>query len=544
MPASGWVTRIAVTAATVGATWLAAAPVAHAAPDQQSMFMDDSELLYRGADHTDAVLGELQELGVDVVRVSVHWRAIAPDHRARERPARLDDPSDPDEYDPGVFDNLDHLLRVARRLGIDVLFNVTGGAPIWATGRRGGKPVSLQYKPSPNGFQRFMEMLGRRYDGTWRDENQGGGLVPRVELWSIWNEPNQGALLQPQWERAGAKGPWRPYAPRLYRRLVRAAVQGLGRTGHARDTILLGETAPLGSRQKGTKRSLAPGLFLRELLCLDRNLHAITGAAAARRNCDFGARGPLPVAGYAHHPYSIKNPPATPDPNPDHMTLSGGDRLEEVLDAGAEIARIPAGLRLWYTEYGYQTLPPDPVRGVALEEQAAWSSEAERLTWQDPRIAAHTQFLMRDDLPRRQYPVNHPRHWGTYQTGLEFANGARKPAYEAYRLPFYAPNTVVPGEPLRLWGFVRAGVNGVAQHVTVEFQADGDEEFKALFQMRVDDPRGYFETTVSPPGDGRWRFRWDPAGDEGGTLTPQVPGTGPGPSRAVYFSQALPVRIG
>src|SRR6266576_274431 len=237
--------RSSLLAAAVLAVLASAAP-ARASINQVSVFMDDNLLLYRGADVSDRTLDELAALGVDVVRVSVPWRAIAPDHRADRKPASLTDERDPAQYPDGAFDRLDHVLRGARRRGIDVLFNVTGGAPLWATGHLRGRHVSLQYKPDPRAFGRFVEMLGRRYDGEHG--------VPRVELWSLWNEPNQGALLQPQWEGG------RPYSPRLNRRLLRAGIAGMPASGQGEDRVLVGETAPRGADRHGLRSNMRPAL--------------------------------------------------------------------------------------------------------------------------------------------------------------------------------------------------------------------------------------------------------------------------------------------
>ena len=524
---------------------LCAAPAsAPAASNQQSIFMDDNLLLYRGDDVSDRTLSQLAQLGVDTVRVSVPWRAIAPDHRATHRAVSLQDATDPADYPAAAFDSWDHVVRSARHDGIGVLFNVTGGAPLWATGRLDGRHPNLQYKPDPNAFQQFVTMLGRRYDGTYRDENQGGGVLPRVHMWSIWNEPNQGAHLQPQWERDPRTGRFTPYAPRLYRRLARAAIQGLGASGHGADDVLLGETSPLGSRSQGRKRAIAPGLFIRELFCLDARLNPLHGAASRARACDFVQRRALKVTGYAHHPYSIKSPPDQPDPNLDDITFADRDRLEFLLDVGGAFGRIPAHLPVWFTEYGYQTLPPDPLRGIGLEQQGEWLSEAEYLSWQDPRIVAQTQFLMRDDVPRAQYPASSPKHWGTYQSGIAFADGTRKPAYAAYRLPFYAPASVPPGAGLRLWGLVRPGDDGRSQSVTIWFQPDGATGFSQFGDpIEVTDPRGYFETTVKPPSSGLWRYVWHPPAEPQDSLLPSLGDPSPPPPEG-YASQALAVRVG
>jgi hypothetical protein len=529
-------------------------PAASAAPDQQSMFMEDNLLLYRGDQTSDTTLQELKSLGVDAIRVSVHWRAVAPGHRSTRKPASLIDESDPAQYPAGNFDPYDHLLREARHLGIRVLFDVTGGAPLWATGRIGGRVQTLNYKPSANAFGRFVEMLGRRYDGTYRDENQGGGPLPRVDTWSIWNEPNQGALLRPQWYH-DSTGHLRPYSPMLYRRLVRAALAGLARSGHQNDTVLLGETAPLGA-DKPTRRtrpyrvktsSIPPGFFLRELFCLGSTLRPLHGRSYDRRQCDFVQKGGFAITGYAHHPYSVTSPPDRPDPHVDNIKLADRDRLYRILDGAAAAHRIPPNVHVWFTEYGYQTLPPDPLRGVPLAEQAEWLSQAERITWADPRVAALTQFLMRDDLPRMRYPPDSIKRWGTYQTGLEWANGAHKPAYDAYRLPFVAPAEVPAGKQALLWGQVRAAPNGVPQTINLQFAPGASDQFRTVGgPIAVKDPYGYFQVSVVPGATGRWRFVWrEPSASAptraGMPILSPPPAAPPGRE---YASTPLEVRIG
>lgn len=468
---------VAVTAATG-----AAAPAA-AGPRQESVFQDDNLLLYRGDRTSDRTFAELKELGVDRVRLSVPWRALAPAHRATRKPRPL-------RYDEAAFRPWDYAVRAARARGIEVLFNVTGGAPLWATAKRNGRHVSRQYKPRPREFESFVAMLGRRYDG-----NHGH---PRVDAWSIWNEPNFGSFLQPQWENG------RPASPGIYRGLVRAALRGLERSGHGNDIVLLGETSPYGVDRRGSTTPMRPALFLRELFCLDDDLLPTT-----KRGCEtFDAEdGRLDVTGYAHHPYPIVSPPDEPSPNPDDIKLADGRRLTDLLDAAAGRGRIPPDLPVWYTEFGYQT-PPDPIRGIPLARHAAWLAKAERMTWLDDRVAALTQFQMKDDPPRRHLGAADPRYWGTYQAGLRFSSGRAKPAYEAYRLALDAPPRVAPGQPLRLWGLVRAAPNGDSTQVQLEHKAPGADRYVPVGDpVFVYDPRGYFETEP-PRMTGSWRYRW------------------------------------
>ena len=235
LAAARWIATLGV----LSAICAFAAP-ARASTTQESIFMDDNQLLYRGDQVSDRTLRKLKSLGVDRVRVSVPWWNFTPGRDADRPPPAFRNATAIDQYEPATFDNWDHLLRVARQLEISVLFNVTGPAPRWAAGRKNGKFVGGLFRPDPQRFEKFMRMLGTRYDGKHSDENQGKGALPRVDAWSIWNEPNQAGHLQPQWERKGKR--WVPAAPRIYRNLVRAAgraLQGdrarLGPPAHRRD---------------------------------------------------------------------------------------------------------------------------------------------------------------------------------------------------------------------------------------------------------------------------------------------------------------------
>jgi hypothetical protein len=493
---------------------LVPAPGVAAKATQENVFQDDNLLLFRGDETSDRTLRELKSLGVTRVRLSVPWRAFAPDHRAQQRPASLKDPTDPSQYAPVVFDLHDHVLRVAGRLGIKVLFNVTGGAPVWATGTRRGLHPSLQYKPDPKQFRQFVQMLGTRYDGTHRDENQGHAAVPRVDAWSIWNEPNQGAALQPQWER-DRSGRLLPVAPRIYRSLAHSAISALYATGHGKDIILLGETAPRGVNRRTITGSLRPVPFLAGVLCLHATtLRTLRGRAARDHGCDRrNASRKLAVTGYGHHPYSIVSSPATPDPDVRDITLADAPRLGRLLDAGARLGRLPASLPYWWTEYGWQTRPPDPIRGVDPLLHAQWLAEAEKQTRADPRVEALTQFLLIDDLPRDEPGQSLVRKWGTYQTGLKLADGTPKPAYDAYRLPLVLGPDSRAGAAVQVWGLVRPVSGGAVTAATtahLQFAATGSDLFQDIGDPIPVAPDGAVSGRILLAQPGRYRFRWSP----------------------------------
>lgn len=467
--------------------------------------MDDNLLLYRGDDVADRTLAELKQLGVDRIRVTMPWRLVAPAPDSVKRPASI-------VYDPGRFDNHDHLFRVARQLGIDVLVNITGPAPIWATKKVNGRTVNGTYSPSPALFAKFVETVGRRYDGQHEDENQGGGRLPAISAWSIWNEPNQAGHLQPQWQRTRS-GRWVPASPRIYRALYRAAITGLRASGHMGDNILMGETAPIGLNRKGRTRSLRPVRFLAGLFCLNPATLGPLGRGASRDlGCDFRQHGRLIATAFAHHPYSVVAAPGQPDPNPQDITIADRDRLTRILDAAAGKSRVSAGLPLWYTEVGWQTNPPDTTtRGIPLDRQATYIAQAERIAWADPRVAGITQFLLRDDEPWAQYRKGSKAYWRTYQTGIEFADGTPKPSYDAYRLPFVGPDATAQGATATLWGMIRPDERAAQPTIHIQFAPEGSTTFSDVGDpVTVTDAHGYFHVDVKPTQTGMWRFTWQP----------------------------------
>ena len=270
---------------------------AAASVDQESIFQDDDLLIHTEPDGADRAFNELKEIGVDRVRLSVIWRDYAPGADSSKRPDHFTDASDPAQYSKTSFDFLDHAIRVTRQLGIGVLLNVRGDVPEWALGRRhdGSAANRNAYKPNTAAFAQFVHMIGRRYSGSYSDENQGGSVLPRVDMWSIWNEPNWGGHLQPQSERSPVRRRLHTVSPWLYRRIYRAAVDGLDKSGHGADTILIGETAPIGNVKLGEQSHLRPARFMRDLFCLDRKR---TPSLRARRQArGLRLRQPRPAEG-------------------------------------------------------------------------------------------------------------------------------------------------------------------------------------------------------------------------------------------------------
>jgi hypothetical protein len=499
----------------------------------ESMFQDDQYLIYQpNTAAVERTLLTLKSLGVDRVRVQMLWAAIAPDPLSPTVPKGFSG-NDPASYLPTGWAPYDRIARMTRALGMGINFDVTAPGPLWAMRQPDpDKATAFDFAPSVMRFQQFVTAAGRRYSGTYTPPGTNGGPLPRVNDWSIWNEPNQPAWLSPQLRTfAGARV---PDAPRLYREYANAGFRALAATGHrtSTDTILIGETAPEGCIARGPgcmyladDQPIAPLPFLDALYCVDAAERPLRGSIAAALHCPsagdraaFVRANPalFDATGYAHHPYSLLLAPNVRFPSTDvgFVSLANLSALEHALDRIFAVYGVGRKLPIYLTEYGYETNPPNPIRGVSPAHQAAWLDQAQFMAWQDPRVRALSQFLLVDSLPNTKFPVGSSGYWSTFQTGIEYANGVKKPSFAAYRLPIYLPQTGFrKGASLLVWGMLRPAANGSSQHALIQWRPPGGP-WRTLADASTNEASNVLEAHVQPPGSGAIRIRWRAPGGE------------------------------
>ena len=159
--------------------------------------------------------------------------------------------------------------------------------------------------------------------------------------------------------------------------------------------------------------------------------------------------------------------------------------------------RIARGLPIHYTEFGFQTDPPDGLFGVPLARQAEYLNESDWIAYRNPRVRSVAQYELVDD------PAS-----ARFQSGLRFADGRPKPAYDAYRLPLWI--TRKGASHLRVYGQVRPLANGGVTQVELQNAPLGLAVWRTVATVAVRSPRGHLLRTV-PRREGRWRLRWVPA---------------------------------
>jgi hypothetical protein len=473
---------------------------AHASSTQESMFQDDRMLLNYGSGVQAGALDDMKTLGATTVHADIGWATLAPSPSSSKPPKGVD-LTNPKSYRASRWAILDSLIRGAQSRNMQVLLTPTAPGPVWASKCSTKDKRAARYKgicrANASLYGKFVTALGRRYSGFYVDPRDPAPLpLPRVSRWSFWNEPNLKSWLWPATSRA--HGRVVPTDAKLYRALVYAGGAALQKTGHKKDDMLLGESAPIG----GGTSSVQPVYFYRALFCIDARGKRLKGSAAKTLGCPKRFTK-LPVTGIAHHPYTRATVGSlTAKPAPGNVSIGNISALRGVAKQGARVGAIPASAagRIYLTEFGVSSRPPAARRfGVSLGNQSRLINEAEYLAWRNGAVRSFTQFALEDD------PLGAGSKPGrlVFQTGLRFLAttkqlrtgvlGNPKPARAAYNVPLFV---VDRGSRVIVWGGVR-GVKTGKVTITV-----GGKTVKTA-SLR----HGYFSTTVKKR-KGSWQLKY------------------------------------
>jgi len=380
--------RKAVVAAALVAVALFAVPSASASRFLQRGIFDDAQILYG---NPDQVFPTLKALKTQLIRVNLVWGGA--NGVAKRRPANAANPNDR-AYDWSAYDRA---VNYASQYGIKVVFSILGTPP-WANAAAG---VNVAPRNALD-LQRFAAAAATRYGGNFTGTD--GRLLPPVRRWLAWNEPNNPAFLRPQYRKV--RGSYIAQSPTDYAKICNAIYRGVSVTTLGASKVACGVTSPRGNNEPSSARpALSPIAFLR----------GMKKAGATK----FDA--------YAHHPYygSPTETPSTPPPlgkrgvEPTAITLGNINVLIK------EITRLYGNKRIWITEYGYQTNPPDPIFGVTLTKQAQYVTQAYGIMKKHPRIDMMLWFLLRDERRARL-----EEGW---QSGFLTERGAKKPSFAAFQ---------------------------------------------------------------------------------------------------------------
>ncbi len=415
---------------------------------------------------------QLKHLGVHALRVELYWYDVAPSPTSATKPSF--EATNPASYNWG---NYEAVLAEAKRLGWSVLLTVTSPVPRWATSNHVAPYIT---RPDDEDFKEFMTAVAHHFGSE-------------VSIYSIWNEPNEPAFLMPQWNANGTSA-----SGRIYRGLYQAGYAGLQAAGIAHPRALFGETSPAGydsvksllrsEKSRALLHPVAPLAFMREALCLNAKYKKAASCSG------------LQMIGYAHHAYSQAAGPYYMPPPRDDVMIGVLSRLSNALNLAARAHAIPASLPIYLTEFGVES-KPNKYEGVPVAQQAEYDAIAEHIAYSNPRVAAFSQYLLKDDPVGGKPGASVNGGTVGFQTGLEYVNGTLKPLYYGWPIPLTVTKT---HHGVSLWGLVRPATG--ATKVTVLIQSKGSKRFRTLRTVPTNS-LGYWSFSSSTAGE-YWRVRW------------------------------------
>lgn len=476
-------------------------------------------------------MSRLRSLGVDVLRISSEWKLEAPDPNSPAPPPGFRF-TDPREYSSPGMQLLDRAVRAAASAGLGVMIDPAFSAPRWATTDRTvpGASSDPLYRTDIDvrKLAAWETMLARRYSGTFTPAGERTPL-PRVDEFTLWNEPNGGGFLRPQWRGAvAASADWtRAVTELAYPAIKRAS---------PRAAVLIGNTSDAGANSPSSVDAVAPIAFILRLACVNAELQAIHDGSCAHFRMVL-------ADGYAHHPYERDAPPWVPSGAGQRGWVQMGDLagLQALLDRLVTMHRLaPGASRLWLTEQGYESNSELANPPWSEARQAQMNAAAEYVAWRDPSVASIAQFLLRDTLTyetlalRRRTARPRAQLAGTWTTGLMREDMTPKPALAMFRSPVVA--RVLSGGTsgsgggaalLEVWG--RARPMRASTQVRVQLGAGG--AFREA-GTSTSDQNGIFDTeVVAPTASGiKVRFQWLAANGTWQTSPPTQPLAIPGES--------------
>jgi hypothetical protein len=324
----------------------------------------------------------IQALRAQVVRITLWWGGSL--GVATRRPAKPTNPADP-AYNWFVFDRA---VQDAAKHNVKVLFDINF-TPSWANKHRAPRYAPTNF----NDLKNFAIAAATRYSGSYKLAD--GTVLPAVHLWLAWNEPNNPVFLAPQYRKVHKR--WIIQSAYSYVRICNAIYNGVHAVQHKAAKVGCGATDPFGNNQPRSRRpSVSPLAFLRAV----KKYHLQR----------FDA--------WAHHPYASR-PSEKPTTKPKSKTAV---ILGNLGDLTKELSRLYGPRRIWITEYGYQTRPPDRTFGVSWKTQAKYLAQAFAIARKNKRVDMMIWYLIRDES-----------RLSGWQSGLETIGNKKKPSYTAFR---------------------------------------------------------------------------------------------------------------
>ena len=174
-------------------------------------------------------LNRTVDAGAGIVRLAVEWPGLV-------TPVKPADPTNPGSvsYD---FSTLDQAVTDVESHGLKVLLSINH-APTWAEGpNRPSSAATGTWEPNPSDLADFAQALASRYSGNFMG-------LPAVQAIEVWDEPNSGDWLTPQFEGKTFTG------AAIYRDMLNASYKSI-KSVNPQVQVVVGGTDPYGDPPGG-----------------------------------------------------------------------------------------------------------------------------------------------------------------------------------------------------------------------------------------------------------------------------------------------------
>ena len=347
----------------------------------------------------DTTFKTLVNLRAQIIRLNLDWNLIA-----TRRPAQPTDPADP-AYD---WSRYDRVVQNAAKNKIQVLFTIVRHAEVGQRQAEGHEPRAAE-----DGRPALLRARGGQALQRLVQARRTASTLPPVRKWLAWNEPNNPVFLRPQWAKVGRRcaavkkhhcvrfvARYAPVGAKAYVGICTAIWTGVHASHLAKEVVGCGAHRPARQQRRAEPASVdladrvpaGPAQLRPEAQPL-RRLRAPSVLQPAERVAGDDAEGQ--ADGHAR-------------------------RTSRVLTK--LLGKLYGSKKLWITEYGYQTSPPDRTFGVTWAKQAKYLTQAYAIARKNPRITMMLWFLLRDE-----------GRVSGWQSGLFTVGGKKKPAYDAFR---------------------------------------------------------------------------------------------------------------
>jgi hypothetical protein len=410
----------------------------------------------------------IRAAGATYVDLVISWSSVAPSGATLPAGFQPTDPADPNYK----WTQADGQIKAAVSAGLKP-YVIISSAPLWAESSPVSSSANLgSYKPSASALAQFATAVATRYSGHF------DGL-PRVQYWGIWNEPNLNTFLNPQ------KVNGKAFAPGLYRSMLNAAADAIHAV-NASNVVIGGETAPFGSPS-----ATRPLVFMEDVLCLKetavRNKQTKQVTYTYKSACKAKTKFDI----WSHHPYTQGGPTMKAKVHGD-VSLGDMGTMRAVLNAAIAANHVVSNqkVRLWATEFSWDSKPPDP-KAVPIALETRWVSQMLYQMW-GSGVSLVTWFMLTDE----------PLDSSLWQSGLYYegsdgiSTDRAKPILRAFRFPFVAlPQISKKKTTVLLWGRTPTSSAG-----SVVIERQSGSKWKRVTTLQAN-KYGIFKTSIAEPAN-------------------------------------------